>query len=117
MAGALNRDSRRVGAQNVEASVDSGALPPAPNRLRARIIGLILGALGITLTVSGVYLFKRSEARWSNDPGHSSRTPEVLDQMLLRGEAAERAGDRGAAIAAYLFVLAVGSNGDPDEMV
>jgi hypothetical protein len=93
--------------------VDSGTVPPAPNRLRARIIGLILGAIGVTLAASGVYLFKRSEARWSHDPGHSSRTPEVLDQMLLRGESAERAGDRGAAAAAYRFVLAVGSNGDP----
>ena len=33
--------------------------------------------------------------------------------MLTRAEAAEHAGDRDAAIAAYRFVLAVGANGDP----
>ena len=43
----------------------------------------------------------------------SWRTPDVLDRMLARAEKAERAGDRGAAIAAYRFVVAVGSGGDP----
>lgn len=96
--------------------MDSGAPPPPspmPRRPRARRIGLALAALIIALTAAGGYLFMRSEARWSDDPGHSSRTPQVLDQMLARGEAAERAGDRGSAIAAYRFVLAVGSKGDP----
>jgi hypothetical protein len=91
--------------------MDSVATPP--NRSRARRIGVMLGVVIVTLVAAGGYLFMQSEAKWASDPGHSSRDPQVLDQMLARGEAAERAGDRGSAIAAYRFVLAVGSNGDP----
>ena len=82
-------------------------------RKRIRWIGIGLALVIVGLTAAGGYLFMRSEARWAHDPGHSARTPEDLDKMLTRAEAAERAGDRDAAIAAYRFVLAVGSKGDP----
>ncbi len=119
----LNRLSRRFGlvhtlsgSQKPATPVDSAVFPPIappPNRSRARRIGVVLGVVIVGLVAAGGYLFMRSEARWAADPGHSSRDPQVLDQMLVRGEAAERAGDRGSAIAAYRFVLAVRSNGDP----
>jgi hypothetical protein len=73
-----------------------------------------LGVLIVALMAGGGYLFMQSEAKWRADPGHSSRTPQVLDQMLARGEAAEKAGDRASAIAAYRFVLAVGAKQDPE---
>lgn len=80
---------------------------------RTRVTGLLLGALIVALMVLGGRMFLRTERELSHDPGRSSRTPEVLDKMLARGEQAERAGDREAAIAAYRFVIAVGAGGDP----
>jgi len=80
---------------------------------RTRWCGIALALIIIGLMSAGGYLFMKSEVRWRNDPGHSSRTPEDLDKVLVRAEAAEKHGDREAAIAAYRFVLAVGSNGDP----
>ncbi|HUL49165.1 MAG TPA: hypothetical protein VLT79_04020 [Gemmatimonadales bacterium] len=82
-------------------------------RKRSRWIGIGIAIVAVGLTAAGGYLYMRSEARWARDPGHSARTPEDLDKMLTRAEAAEHAGDRDAAIAAYRFVLAVGANGDP----
>ena len=87
-----------------------------PNNVTARRIrwtGLALGAIIVALVAAGAALFYRSEKQMQHDPGRSSRTPDVLDKMLARADEAERAGDRGAAIAAYRFVVAVGSNGDP----
>jgi hypothetical protein len=81
---------------------------------RNRVTGLLLGALAVALMAIGGRMFLRAERQLSHDPGRSSRTPEVLDKMLKRAEQAEIAGDRGAAIAAYRFVVAVGAAGDPE---
>ena len=86
--------------------------PHTPNRARARLIGLLLAALGIGLTVAGARMFRRSAMQLQSDPGLSARTPEILDKMLARAEQAERAGARDDAIGAYRFVVAVGAGGD-----
>jgi hypothetical protein len=70
-------------------------------------------ALALVLAAGGALWFSRTEVRLRTDPGRSWRTPDVLDKTLARAEQAEHAGDRGAAVAAYRFVLAVGSGGDP----
>ena len=92
--------------------MDSAA-PPTPDPRRARRLVLILAGLSVVLAAGGALWFSRTQVRMRTDPGRSWRTPDVLDRMLARAEKAEHAGDRGAAIAAYRFVVAVGSGGDP----
>jgi hypothetical protein len=58
--------------------------------------------------------FQHTAERVRADPGLSYRTPESLDKMLVRAEQAERAGDRGSAIASYRFVVAVGAGNNPE---
>ncbi len=84
-----------------------------PDPRRARRLALFLAGLSLVLAAGGALWFSRTQVRMRTDPGLSWRTPEVLDRMLARGEEAERAGDRGAAIAAYRFVLRVGAGGEP----
>jgi len=84
-----------------------------PDARRARLIGIAIAVVAAGLVAWGATQFLRRQSTLQGDPGGSSRTTETLDKMLARGEAAERAGDRGAAIVAYRFVLAVGSKGDP----
>ena len=79
---------------------------------RPRLLAVLLACLALVLAAGGGLWFSRTQVRMRMDPGRSWRTPDVLDRMIARGEAAEQAGDRGAAIAAYRFVLAVGSGGD-----
>ena len=88
-------------------------LPQAPNPRRARRLALALAGLSLVLAAGGALWFSRTEVVLQTDPGRSWRTPDVLDKMVARGDAAEHAGDRGAAIAAYRFLVRVGSGGDP----
>jgi hypothetical protein len=87
---------------------------PQSDRKRAGRIGVFLAALALGLGLWGAITFQHTAERVRADPGLSYRTPESLDRMLARGEAAERAGDRGAAIAAYRFIVAVGTGRNPD---
>jgi hypothetical protein len=87
---------------------------PRPTRKRARRIGILLAALALGLGFWGAITFQHTAERVRADPGLSYRTPESLDRMLVRGEDAERAGDRGAAIAAYRFIVAVGAGRNPE---
>jgi hypothetical protein len=87
---------------------------PRPDRKRGRRIGIFLAALALGLGFWGAITFQHTAERVRADPGLSYRTPEALDKMLARGEDAERAGDRGAAIAAYRFIVAVGPGTNPE---
>jgi hypothetical protein len=86
---------------------------PTPDPRRSRRLALALTGLSIVLAAGGALWFSRTEVVLHQDPGRSWRTPDVLDKMVARGEEAEHAGSRGAAIAAYRFVVRVGSGGDP----
>lgn len=86
--------------------------PPRP--APGRTVAVVLGATAILLTAAGAFLFRRTESVLRTDPGRSARTPEMLDKLLARADAAERAGDRGSAIVTYRFVIAVGSKGDAE---
>ncbi len=88
-------------------------VPHTPNPRRARWLALALAGLSVVLAGGGALWFSRTQVVLQTDPGRSWRTPDVLDRMVARGETAERAGDRGAAVAAYRFVVRVGSGGDP----
>jgi hypothetical protein len=88
--------------------------PETDSRRRARRLGLLLGGTAVALFLVGLLGFWYSSRRLTTDPGLSYRTPATLDKMLARGEQAEQAGDRGAAIAAYRFVVAVGAANDPE---
>jgi len=87
--------------------------PQTPDPRRSQRLALILAGLAVVLAAGGALWFSRTQVRLRVDPGRSWRTPDVLDRMLARAEKAEQAGDRGAAVAAYRFVVAVGSGGDP----
>jgi len=89
-------------------------ITPAPDPRRARNIGLILGGVAIALFAAGVLGFWNSSRFMRRDPGLTYRNPTTLDKMLARAQAAEDAGDRGAAITAYRFVVAVGAGNDPE---
>jgi hypothetical protein len=93
--------------------VDSLSEPRSEPK-RARRIGILLAALALGLGVWGATTFQHTAERVRADPGLSFRTPESLDRMLARGEDAERAGDRGAAIVAYRFIVAVGAGTNPE---
>jgi len=88
-------------------------VPQTSNPRRARRLALALAALAVVLAAGGALWFSRTQVVLQTDPGRSWRTPDVLDKMVARGDAAEHARDRGAAIAAYRFVVRVGSGGDP----
>ena len=87
---------------------------PRSDPKRARRIGIFLAALVLALGFGGATMFQHTAERVRADPGLSYRTPEALDKVLARGEDAERAGDRGSAIAAYRFIVAVGAGTDPE---
>lgn len=87
---------------------------PGPDPKRARRIGIFLALLALTLGVWGAMTFQHTAERVRADPGLSYRTPESLDKVLARGEEAERGGDRGSAIAAYRFIVAVGAATNPE---
>ena len=93
--------------------MDSLSQPRSDPR-RAGRIGILLTVLALGLGVWGATTFQHTAERVRADPGLSYRTPESLDRMLARGEDAERAGDRGAAIAAYRFIVAVGAGTNPE---
>lgn len=84
------------------------------NPKRARLIGIALALVALGLGVWGATTFQHTAERVRADPGLSYRTPETLDRLLARAEEAERAGDRGAAIVAYRFVVAVGAGSNPE---
>ena len=86
---------------------------PSPS-MRLRWFAVVLGAMAIFSAAAGAFLFRRTEVAIRTDPGRSARTPEMLDKLLARAEAAERAGDRGSAIVTYRFVIAVGANGNAE---
>lgn len=87
---------------------------PSPDRKRAARIGIFLALLALTLGIWGATTFQHTAERVRADPGLSYRTPESLDKVLARGEEAERGGDRGSAIAAYRFIVAVGAASNPE---
>jgi hypothetical protein len=90
------------------ATEDWGTRPAAlPNRR----VALILGAAGLLVAAAGAVWFARFASELGRDPGVVYRDPGTLAQLLKRGADAERAGDRGAAIVAYRFVIAVGERG------
>jgi len=82
---------------------------PAPRRTRRVALGLAAAAL--LLAAAGAVWFHRFAGALGRDPGAVYRDPDTLAQLLKRGADAERAGDRGAAIVAYRFVIAVGERG------
>jgi hypothetical protein len=88
--------------------------PSGPDPKRARRLGILLAALALGLGVWGALTFQHTAEKVRADPGLSYRTPESLDKVLARGEQAERAGDRGSAIAAYRFIVAVGAASNPE---
>jgi predicted Zn-dependent peptidase len=92
----------------------SSVVSPAPNRKRARWVGLVLAVVALGLGAAGAFLYSRTSQRLREDPGLAYRTPESFDKMLARGEAAERAGHRDAAIDAYRFIVKVGAAGVPE---
>jgi hypothetical protein len=94
----------------------SSAVAPGPDRKRARLVGLVLAGLAVGLAAGGAALYSRTSQRLREDPGLAYRTPESLDKMLARGEDAERAGHRDAAIDAYRFIVKVGAAGNPELM-
>jgi hypothetical protein len=87
---------------------------PRSDPKRARRIGIFLAVLVLGLGVWGATTFQHTAERVRADPGLSYRTPEALDKMLARGDEAERGGDRGSAIAAYKFIVAVGAGSNPE---
>lgn len=87
---------------------------PRSDPKRARRIGIFLAALVLGLGFWGATTFQHTAERVRADPGLSYRTPESLDKVLARGEQAERAGDRGSAIVAYRFIVAVGAGTNPE---
>ena len=87
---------------------------PSPDRKRARHIGILLALVALALGVWGATTFQHTAEQVRADPGVSYRTPESLDKVLARGEEAERGGDRGSAIAAYRFIVAVGAGTNPE---
>jgi len=87
---------------------------PAPQRKRARRIGILLGTIAVALFLLGGVGFWHSSRFLKRDPGLSYRNPTTLDKMLARAQQAEQAGDRGAAITAYRFVVAVGAGDDAE---
>lgn len=89
-------------------------ISPASSPKRARNIGLVLGGVAIALFLVGVLGFWNSSKYMRRDPGLTYRNPTTLDKMLARAQAAEEAGDRGSAITAYRFVIAVGAGDDPE---
>ena len=88
--------------------------PQSPDPKRAARMGIFLAALALALGYWGATTFHHTAVRASTDPGLSFRTPESLDKVLARGEQAERGGDRGAAIVAYRFIVAVGAGDNPE---
>jgi hypothetical protein len=87
---------------------------PRSDPKRARRIGISLAILALGLGIWGATTFQRTAERVRGDPGLSYRNPEALDKVLARGDAAERAGDRGSAIVAYRFIVAVGAGTNPE---
>jgi hypothetical protein len=87
---------------------------PRADPKRARRIGIFLATVVLGLGVWGATTFQHTAERVRADPGLSYRTPEALDKVLARGEQAERAGDRGSAIVAYRFIVAVGAGTNPE---
>jgi len=85
-----------------------------PPQRSLRRVGIALGLVAVSMAAIGAFLFSRTQVVLTGDPGRSSRTPETLDKMLDRAEQAEKAGDRGAAIVAYRFVVAVGAKDHPE---
>jgi hypothetical protein len=87
---------------------------PRADPKRARRIGISLAILVLGLGIWGATTFHRTAKRVRGDPGLSYRNPEALDKVLARGDEAERAGDRGSAIVAYRFIVAVGAGTNPE---
>jgi len=82
--------------------------------LRSRRVALGLVAAVLLLAGAGAVWFERFATELRRDPGVVYRDAGTLAQLLKRGADAERAGDRGAAIVAYRFVIAVGERGGPE---
>jgi hypothetical protein len=99
--------------ENLRGLMDS-LNPPRADPKRARKIGIFLAILVIGLGVWGALTFQHTAERVRGDPGLSYRNPEALDKVLARGDQAERAGDRGSAIVAYKFIVAVGAGTNPE---
>ncbi|HYK82397.1 MAG TPA: hypothetical protein VEU55_04580 [Gemmatimonadales bacterium] len=76
----------------------------------------MLAAAALVLAVGGAFGFVRFAARVRRDPAIVYRDPGTLDQVLQRASDAERAGDRGAAVVLYRFVVAVGRSA-PGQLV
>lgn len=77
-------------------------------------MALGLAAAALLLAAAGAVWFQRFAGALGRDPGVVYRDPGTLAQLLKRAAEAERAGDRGAAIVAYRFVIAVGERGGPE---
>jgi hypothetical protein len=87
---------------------ERGGRPAAPSNRR---VALILGATALLVAAAGAVWFERFAVGLRRDPGLVYRNSGTLAQLLKRAADAERAGDRGAAIVAYRFVIAVGTGG------
>jgi hypothetical protein len=77
-------------------------------RPRSRRTALLLAGAALACAAGGALWFAHFVSQLRRDPGIVYRDPGTLDKLLRRGTDAERAGDRGAAITAYRFVVAVG---------
>ena len=86
---------------------------PAPPR-RARRVALLLVGASLVLAAGGALWFLQFASEVRRDPALIYREPATLDQLLKRGNEAERAGDRATAITTYRFVLAVGQGAGAD---
>jgi hypothetical protein len=86
-----------------------------PHASRQRRVALTLAAAAVALAAFGAIRFVRFATLLPRDPGVVYRDPATLDKLLARATEAERAGDRGAAVTLYRFVVAVGQ-GDQAEL-
>lgn len=73
-----------------------------------RRLALALAGVALVIAAGGAFWFTRFQSQVQRDPGFVYREPATLQQLLKRAGEAERAGDRGTAIAVYRFVAAVG---------
>ncbi len=111
-------------------SMSDGGLPPIDGGSTSSLV-IGLAALGVTLVVAGVWLFRRNQklafangAEWSEPEVISNGTPEsvmdaiiVLDDLFKAGDLPEAAyRKRRAELKAQLAVMLAGSGQDDVEL-